>query len=121
MKREKVKSTKKTLKDDIKLSLVTELKILAKKFGEVSEKLEKEINQGAKKLAKAIAKEIKTEEPVQSETVPVAKAESVKKAKPANKVAPIKEVAPAEKAAQAKKAVNKTAKPGIKKGKPGNA
>ena len=135
MKKEKVISEKKAIKNNIKLSLVTGLKAIANKFGDVSEKLEKEINQGAKKLAKAIAKEIKTEEPAKSETTPIAKSEPVKKIVPAGKVEPTKKVAPAdkvepakkvviadkvapaEKVEPAKKAVNKTAKPEIKKGK----
>ncbi len=145
MKKEKVISEKKAIKNNIKLSLVTELKAIAAKFGDVSEKLEKEITQGAKKLAKAIAKGIKTEEPAQTETAPAAKAEPVKKVTPASKAAPVKKVAPASKAAPvnkvahasngtpenkvapdnkvapAKKAAEKNAKPVAKKEKPATA
>ena len=133
MKKEKVISEKKAIKNNIKLSLVTGLKAIANKFGDVSEKLEKEINQGAKKLAKAIAKEIKTEEPAQTGTAPVAKAEPVKKVAPASKIASVKKVAPASngapenkvapdnKVAPAKKVADKNAKPVAKKEKPATA
>ncbi len=61
MKKDKVKSVRRKIRDDIKLSLVTELKALTGKFGDVSTKLDKEINRSAKKLAKEISKEIKVE------------------------------------------------------------
>ena len=108
MKKDKVISDKKTIKNSIKLSLITELKALAGKFGAVSEKLEKDIVQSAKKLAKAIAKENKTEESAQTEQTPapVAKTEPAKKAEKAEKVTPEKKVA------------TKVAKPVVKKEKP---
>jgi hypothetical protein len=127
MKKEKIISEKKAIKNNIKLSLVSGLKAIAGKFGDVSEKLEKEINQGAKKLAKAIAKEIKAEEPAQTETAPAAKAEPEKKVAPASKAAPVNKVAhtsngaPENKVAPAKKVADKTAKPAAKKGKPATA
>ncbi len=62
MKKDKVKSAKRTVRDDIKLSLIKELKALTGKFGNASEKLEKEISKSAKKLAKKISKEIKVDE-----------------------------------------------------------
>jgi hypothetical protein len=67
MKKTDLKSVKKTVEDDIKLSLIKELKSLTSKFGDASAKLEKEISKGAKKLAKKISREIKIEE----EAVPV--------------------------------------------------
>jgi hypothetical protein len=63
MKKPKVKSVKKSVRDDIKAGLIKQLKTLTGKFG-VSEKLDKEINKGAKKLAKKISKEINIQEPV---------------------------------------------------------
>jgi hypothetical protein len=74
MKKDKTKSVKRKIRDDIKLSLVTELKALTGKFGEASTKLDKEINRSAKKLAKEISKEIKIEEPVVAAPVHEAKA-----------------------------------------------
>ena len=76
MKKNKVKSVKRKIRDDIKLSLVTELKALTGKFGDASTKLDKQINRSAKKLAKEISKEIKIEEPVVAEPVAEAKAAS---------------------------------------------
>jgi hypothetical protein len=64
MKKDKVKSVRRKIRDDIKLSLVTELKALTGKFGDASTKLDKAINRSAKKLAKEISKDIKVEEPV---------------------------------------------------------
>jgi len=78
MKKNKVKSVKRKIRDDIKLSLVTELKALTGKFGDASTKLDKEINRSAKKLAKEISKEIKIEEPVVA--APVQEAKAVSKA-----------------------------------------
>jgi hypothetical protein len=78
MKKDKVKSVKRKIRDDIKLSLVTELKALTGKFGDASTKLDKEINRSAKKLAKEISKEIRIEEPVVA--VPAQEVEGVIKA-----------------------------------------
>jgi len=91
MKKDKIKSAKRTIRDDIKLSLITELKALTGKFGDASIKLDKEINRSAKKLAKKISKEIKIEEPVISALVPENKAVIVA-AKPKDKKVKVKEV-----------------------------
>ena len=74
MKKDKVKSVRRKIRDDIKLSLVTELKALTGKFGDASTKLDKEINRSAKKLAKEISKEIRIEELVVAAPVQEAKA-----------------------------------------------
>ncbi len=74
MKKDKVKSVRRKIRDDIKLSLVTELKALTGKFGDASTKLDKEINRSAKKLAKEISKDIKVEEPAAAAPAPEAKA-----------------------------------------------
>jgi hypothetical protein len=76
MKKDKVKSVRRKLRDDIKLSLVTELKALTGKFGDASTKLDKEIIRSAKKLAKEISKDIKIEEPV--DAAPAQEAKAVK-------------------------------------------
>lgn len=81
MKKDKVKSVRRKIRDDIKLSLVTELKALTGKFGD-STKLDKQINRSAKKLAKEISKEIKIEEPVVA--APAQEVKAVSKALKAN-------------------------------------
>jgi hypothetical protein len=116
MKKDKVKSNKRRVRDDIKLSLVTELKALTGKFGDATEKLNKEINRSAKKLAKKISKEMKIEEPVVSEHVKAPKAaqasapaqapKAVQTPKPAQAAKPVQASKPAPKATPAPKAVN---------------
>ena len=91
MKKDKVKSAKRTIREDIKLSLVTELKALTGKFGDASIKLDKEINRSAKKLAKKISKEIRTEEQAISAPVPENKT-VIEAAKPKEKKAKVKDL-----------------------------
>jgi hypothetical protein len=91
MKKDKVKSVKRKIRDDIKLSLVTELKALTGKFGDASTKLDKAINRSAKKLAKEISKEMKVEEPVDAAPAQEPKAES-KAVKTNNKEVKVKSV-----------------------------
>jgi hypothetical protein len=74
MKKDKVKSAKRTVRDDIKLNLIKELKALTGKFGNASGKLEKEISKSAKKLAKTISKEIKVAEATHPAAPPQPKA-----------------------------------------------
>jgi len=72
-----VKSARKTARKDIRISLVTELKEIAGKFGQGSKKLTRDIEKGSKQLAKKIAKDIKidtaslTEAPVETVAAPV--------------------------------------------------
>jgi len=54
-----IKSARKTAKEDIRTSLVIELKEIASKFGTGSKKLHKDIEKGSKQLAKKLAKDIK--------------------------------------------------------------
>ena len=54
-----VKSVRKTIKKNIKLSLVAELQSLTGKLNQDSKKLAKEIEKGSKQLAKKISKGIK--------------------------------------------------------------
>jgi hypothetical protein len=54
-----VKSARKTVRNDIKRSLITELTGIAVKLGQDSKKLNKEIEKGSKELAKKLAKDIK--------------------------------------------------------------
>ena len=54
-----VKAARKTAEKDIHLSLVTSLQEIAGKFGEGSKKLNKDIEKGARRLAKKIATDIK--------------------------------------------------------------
>lgn len=54
-----VKSARKTIKKNIKLSLVAELQSLTGKLNQDSKKLAKEIEKGSKELAKKISKGIK--------------------------------------------------------------
>jgi len=59
-----VKAARKTAEKDIHLSLVTSLQEIAGKFGEGSKKLNKDIEKGARRLAKKIATDIKIDKSV---------------------------------------------------------
>ena len=59
-----VKAARKTAEKDIHLSLVTSLQDIAGKFGEGSKKLNKDIEKGARRLAKKIATDIKIDKSV---------------------------------------------------------
>ncbi|MDB5136469.1 MAG: hypothetical protein JWP37_3072 [Mucilaginibacter sp.] len=98
------KSAEKKIRDDIKSGLISELKTLTGKFGDASEELIDEINKGAKKLARRIAKKIKpSNAPIPAK---VQKAPAPKKAQPAKVVtAEIKEAKAVAKPAVKKKKV----------------
>jgi cytoskeletal protein RodZ len=64
-----IKSAKKIARKNIELSLIAHLKEITVKTGPVSKKLIKEIEKGAKKLAKSIAKELVLAKPLTPETV----------------------------------------------------
>lgn len=69
-----VKSARKTAKKDIRLSLITELKEIAGKFGPNSKKINKEIQKSSKELAKKLSKDIKIDKLSIVEAVKDAKA-----------------------------------------------
>ena len=54
-----IKSAKKTARAAIQLRIVSELKVIAKEFGQNSEELLHEMEKGAKKLAKKISEQLK--------------------------------------------------------------
>lgn len=54
-----VKSARNTVRKDIQLNLVTELKKITDSLGQDSKKLNKEIEKGSKQLAKKLSKDIK--------------------------------------------------------------
>ena len=54
-----VESARKTVRNDIKRSLITELTSIAVKLGQDSKKLNKEIEKGSKELAKKLSKDIR--------------------------------------------------------------
>jgi hypothetical protein len=58
-------STKKTLRKDIELRLISQLKELTGQLGQGSKKITKEIEKGAKKLAKNVSREFKLLEPAE--------------------------------------------------------
>lgn len=54
-----VKSARKTVREDIKQSLIAQMKEVVGKMGQGSKKLNKEIEKGSKQLAKKLSKELK--------------------------------------------------------------
>lgn len=103
MKKSELKPKKKSIKDNIKSGLIKELKTLTGKFGETTDKLEKTISKGSKKLAKKVAKDIKIVEAPAQKSAP-----TVKAAKPAVKEArDVKEVKTAKPAVSPAKTVKK--------------
>ena len=101
MKKSELKPVKKNIKEDIKTGLIKELKTLTAKFGEASEKLEKSIAKGSKKLAKKVVKDIKiATAPVEA---PAPKAKSAKPAEKATEAPAAKVVKKAVKKAPVKK------------------
>lgn len=70
MKKNKQKSTKsirKTIRKDIKQSLIARLKEIAVDMGQGSKKMKKEIEKGSKHLAKTLVKELKIDRSIISE------------------------------------------------------
>jgi hypothetical protein len=87
-----IKTIKKNIREDIKLSLINGLKAVAGKFNSDTANIEKEINKSAKLLAKKFVKgmmneQISAPQPVEKIEQPAPKAKAVKKetAQPAAK------------------------------------
>lgn len=66
-KQKSIKSIRKTIRKDIKQCLIARLKEIAVDMGQGSEKLEKEIEKGSKRLAKTLVKELKIDKSITSE------------------------------------------------------
>ncbi len=64
-----IKSAKKTLRENIKLTLVKELKEVVAQFGHGAQVAEKEISKSSKHLAKKLSKKIKIDGAALSATV----------------------------------------------------
>ena len=112
MKKSELNSTAKAgikkIQKEIEAALITKLKAVTGKLGEATDKLEKEILKGSKKLAKKVVKELKIDQPavavpaiVQKNKIePVADTKPEKKAIPAK---PVPEKAPSAPAKSIKK------------------
>lgn len=81
-KRKLISLARKTIRKDIRLSLIAKLKEVSAKLGQGSKELEKEIEKGSKRLAKKVLKELKVDKSVLlgvSKELIVAKAPEPKK------------------------------------------
>ena len=79
-----IKSARKTARMAIQLRIVSELKLIAKQFGQDSEELNHEMEKGAKKLAKKIAEQLKiTPQTVTGTTTENKATKPVEQSKPA--------------------------------------
>jgi len=108
-----VKSAKKTARAAIQLKIVSQLKVIAKEFGQDSEDLVHELEKGAKKLARKISEQLKITTPAEAapkESKPVKAAAKPKAAPKAETAAKPKPAVSEKKVATPAKAVNGTAK-----------
>ena len=109
-----VKSAKKTARAAIHLKIVSQLKVIAKEFGQDSEDLFHDFEKGAKKLAKKISEQIKITTPAEKaapkESKPVKAAAKPTAAPKAKTVAKSKPAVSEKKATPPAKAVNGAAK-----------
>lgn len=126
MKKSELNSTTKAeikkIQKEIEISLISKLKTITGKLGEGTDKLEKEIEKGSKKLAKKVVKELKVaDQPVAVIEVPKAKTTNTAEPKAQKKAAPKSPVskqvkpAPEKQPAKTTAAKSKTAQP-VKKG-----
>jgi hypothetical protein len=117
-----IKSAKKTARTAIQLRIISELKTIAKEFGQDSEDLLHEIEKGAKKLAKKISGQLKITTPADKAAPKETKAvKAAAKPKPAPKVKAAVKPTPVvseKKAAVPAKAVNGEAKKVVAKAAP---
>ncbi len=63
-KRKLISLARKTIRKDIRLSLIAKLKEVSANLGQGSKELEKEIEKGSKRLAKKVLKELKVDKSV---------------------------------------------------------
>ena len=98
-----IKEAKKTTKQNIEQTLITQLKNITAKFGESSKKLDKKIGKEAKKLAKKFAKNIKIDKTL------LGKSEEPKTIEAPKVVAQVKATPPSKQRSAAEPAVTKPA------------
>lgn len=82
-----VKSARKTTKENIRLSVLTQLKDTTAKLGLTSKKINKEIEKSAKQLAKKLSAEVKIDKDALALNVAVMEQKAAEPQKPVKKAA----------------------------------